>query len=111
MGKDLEQALMSKTSKVSGAFGEALGRHNDPEKARYFGQFHMTSYVSLQSLQTFRIVVALVINTPIWLVAIMVKGMDYFVMYATQWTAFLTTFYFLLCWQAARKELDLIEKV
>jgi hypothetical protein len=111
MGKDIEQALVGKSPEIPGELGKALSKHNDPEKARYFGQFHKTSYVSLESLQTFRMVVAIIINTPIWLVAIMIQGMDYFVMYATQWTAFLTTFYFMLCWQAARKELELSRKV
>jgi hypothetical protein len=105
MGKrDLEQALMGKVIDISGELGESLSKHSDPEKARYYGQFHKTAFVSLESIQTFRLVVAIVLNTPLWLVAIILEGMDYFTMYATQWTAFLTTFYFLLCWMSARKE-------
>ena len=84
MGKrDLEQALMGKVPNISGELGESLGKHNDPDKARYYGQFHKTAFVSLKYMQTFRLVTALALNTPLWLVAILVQGVDYFIMYAT----------------------------
>jgi hypothetical protein len=38
MGKrDLEQTLMGKLPDISGELGESLAKHNDPEKARYYG--------------------------------------------------------------------------
>jgi len=35
--RDLELALMGKAFYISGELGDSIGKHNDPEKARYYG--------------------------------------------------------------------------
>ena len=110
MQKILEEGLLNKGNSIPTELQEPLSKHTDPEKAPYYGQFHK-SHISYCSMQTYRLIIAIVLNTPIWFVSFLVKGIDYVIMYATQWVAVTTTGYFLLCWIAAKKEVELEAKL
>ena len=79
---DKECSLLNKYSDLPNDLSEALSKHQDEDKAFYYGAFNKQDYFTLQGMQKFRIGCT-ILNTPIWLVALLVKGWAYFLMYGT----------------------------
>jgi hypothetical protein len=63
--------------------------------------------MDFKSQQVYRLVNAICINTPIWLVSIYMNGVLYFLMYATQWCSLISTIFWVLVWYTASKEFEL----
>jgi len=80
---DLEKSLIGKTLEIQGNLGGALTYHTDHKKAKHFGQFHKTHYVSLDAMQKLRLWSALFFNAPVFVTPVLLNGIDYFIMYAT----------------------------
>ena len=68
-------------------------------------QFSSSRYVSVRTLQIFRVFIAISL-TPIIVVSVLMNGFGFFIMYATQWGIFATIMCFILIWRTARLELQ-----
>lgn len=108
---DLETPLFDKAAHLSDELVELINNHIDPSKKKFFGHFHKVSTFSHKTWQRFRLWFALIVCAPLFVIPVMLNGLPGFLMYATQWTSFITFTYFLLCWQAARKEQHLEDQL
>ena len=78
-------------------------RKADQQRSKYHANFDKPHYgFSYEWMQNYRLICA-GLSSPIWVCSIIYNGIHYFLKYATQWVSILTTIYFLLCWQSARK--------